>query len=170
MRSGSGEKHGFVSEKKLIIDGRQLSYALPGQTAGRAPRSPCCSPSSPRGSSGRPKEIPEDPQSPISSPRCDLGKVNPYGVYDQNANTGWVSVGTDHDTAEFAVESIRRWWSKMRKLRYTDAIVLITADATGCVYGKSRLGGSVNESGLGLPARDQHVGTRSNIACSALSG
>ncbi|AGA90791.1 Rhodopirellula transposase [Thioflavicoccus mobilis 8321] len=39
----------------------------------------------------------------------DLGKVNPYGVYDQSANVGWVSVGTDHDAAEFAVERIRRW-------------------------------------------------------------
>ena len=78
-------------------------------------------------------------------------------MYDQNANVGWVNVGTDHDTANFTVKIIRRCWSKMRKLRYTDAIVLITADATGCVYGKSRLGGSVNESGLGLPARDQHV-------------
>jgi hypothetical protein len=40
----------------------------------------------------------------------DLGKVAPYGVYDLTANQGWVSVGIDHDTAEFAVESIRRWW------------------------------------------------------------
>ena len=45
----------------------------------------------------------------------DLGKVNPYGVYDQSANVGWVSVGTDHDTAEFAVESIRRWWLKLHR-------------------------------------------------------
>ena len=41
-----------------------------------------------------------------------LGKVNPYGVYDLGANTGWVSVGTDHDTAAFAVETIRRWWQR----------------------------------------------------------
>lgn len=45
-------------------------------------------------------------------PDPELGKANPYGVYDQGANVGWVSVGTDHDTAEFAVESIRRWWLK----------------------------------------------------------
>lgn len=38
-----------------------------------------------------------------------LGKVNPYGVYDPVANVGWVSVGVDHDTAEFAVETLRRW-------------------------------------------------------------
>ena len=61
-----------------------------------------------------------------------LGKVNPYGVYDQNANVGWVSVGTDHDTAEFAVESIRRWWNKMGKLRYPNATeLMITADGGG---------------------------------------
>jgi hypothetical protein len=46
-------------------------------------------------------------------PDPDLGKANPYGVYDQGANIGWVSVGTDHDTVEFAVESIRRWWNKI---------------------------------------------------------
>ena len=40
----------------------------------------------------------------------ELGKAIPYGVYDQSANAGWVSIGIDHDTAEFAVESIRRWW------------------------------------------------------------
>lgn len=61
-----------------------------------------------------------------------LGKVNPYGVYDQTANVGWVSVGTDHDTAEFAVESIRRWWCKMGMDRYPHtAELLITADCGG---------------------------------------
>ncbi len=42
----------------------------------------------------------------------ELGKVAPYGVYDQTFNVGWVNVGTDHDTSQFAVESIRRWWRK----------------------------------------------------------
>jgi len=64
----------------------------------------------------------------------DFGKerVNPYGIYDQTANVGWVSVGTDHDTSEFAVESIRRWWRKMGHLCYPDAKhLLITADCGG---------------------------------------
>jgi hypothetical protein len=62
----------------------------------------------------------------------DLGKVNPYGVYDQTANAGWVSVGTDHDTAEFAVESIRRWWLKMGCMHYPHAHeLLIPADGGG---------------------------------------
>jgi len=42
-----------------------------------------------------------------------LGKVIPYGVYDQTDNTGWVSVGIDHDTAEFAVATLKRWWKEM---------------------------------------------------------
>lgn len=65
-------------------------------------------------------------------PDSKRGKANPYGVYDQNANVGWVSVGTDHDTSEFAVESIRRWWNKMGRRRYPDATeLMITADGGG---------------------------------------
>jgi hypothetical protein len=61
-----------------------------------------------------------------------LGKVNPYGVYDPTANVGWVSVGVDHDTAEFAVETLRRWWEKMGRARYPQATeLLITADGGG---------------------------------------
>ena len=59
-------------------------------------------------------------------------RVSPYGVYDQTANVGWVSVGTDYDTAEFAVESIRRWWYKMGRVSYPQAThVLVTADCGG---------------------------------------
>ncbi len=62
----------------------------------------------------------------------ELGKVAPYGVYDIAANQGWVSVGIDHDTAEFAVESIRRWWKEMGQPRYPNARrLLITADGGG---------------------------------------
>jgi hypothetical protein len=58
--------------------------------------------------------------------------VRPYGVYDQTRNEGWVSVGVDHDTAEFAVESIRRWWRWMGRKAYPAAgHLLITADAGG---------------------------------------
>jgi len=61
-----------------------------------------------------------------------LGKAAPYGVYDLAANQGWVSVGIDHDTAEFAVESIRRWWRQMGKPLYPKATrLLITADCGG---------------------------------------
>jgi hypothetical protein len=53
-------------------------------------------------------------------------------LYDQGANVDWVSVGTDHDTAEFAVESICRWWNKMGRSSYPDATkLLITADCGG---------------------------------------
>lgn len=69
-----------------------------------------------------------------------LGKVNPYGVYDQTANVGWVSVGVDHDTAEFAVESLRRWWKKMGSERYPEATeLLITADGGGSNGSRVRL-------------------------------
>jgi hypothetical protein len=62
----------------------------------------------------------------------DLGKVTPYGVYDLDANAGWVNVGIDHDTAAFAVESIRRWWNGIGKQTYPSARrLLITADAGG---------------------------------------
>ena len=65
-------------------------------------------------------------------PDAELGKAAPYGVYDLTANTGWVNVGTDHDTAAFAIESIRRWWNAQGRLDYPDATrLLITADAGG---------------------------------------
>jgi hypothetical protein len=60
------------------------------------------------------------------------GKVTPYGVYDITANTGWVSVGTDHDTAAFAVATIGQWWDQAGKAAYPDATrLLITADGGG---------------------------------------
>ena len=62
----------------------------------------------------------------------DKGKVAPYGVYDLGRNEGWVNVGVDHDTAAFAVESIRRWWRLMGRPSYPQAKrLLITADAGG---------------------------------------
>lgn len=69
-----------------------------------------------------------------------LGKVNPYGVYDPTANVGWVSVGVDHDTAEFAVETLRRWWEKMGRARYPQATeLLVTADGGGSNGSRVRL-------------------------------
>jgi len=69
-----------------------------------------------------------------------LGKAIPYGVYDINRNEGWVSVGCDHDTSEFAVESIRRWWRKMGSERYWQARrLLITADGGGSNSSRCRL-------------------------------
>ena len=65
-------------------------------------------------------------------PDRELGKAIPYGVYDLAANAGWVNVGTDHDTAAFAVESIRRWWNAAGRGDYPQARrLLITADAGG---------------------------------------
>ena len=65
-------------------------------------------------------------------PHDSAGKAVPYGVYDLTGNTGWVNVGTDHDTAEFAAESIRRWWKAAGSSDYPLARrLLITADAGG---------------------------------------
>ena len=70
----------------------------------------------------------------------DLGKANPYGVYDLATDTGWVSVGTDHDTAAFAVETIRRWWQSVGADAYPNASrLLITADGGGSNGYRTRL-------------------------------
>jgi hypothetical protein len=69
-----------------------------------------------------------------------LGKVAPYGVYDLTANEGWVNVGITHDTAEFAIESIRRWWSRMGSQIYPGAKeLLVTADSGGSNGSRIRL-------------------------------
>jgi hypothetical protein len=69
-----------------------------------------------------------------------LGKVVPYGVYDIANNSGWVSVGIDHDTAEFAVNAIRRWWEKVGCARYPGATrLMITADGGGSNGARVRL-------------------------------
>ena len=73
-------------------------------------------------------------------PSQALGKAIPYGVYDMGANQGWVSVGTDHDTAEFAVATVRRWWEQMGAPAYPEASeLLITADGGGSNSSRSRL-------------------------------
>jgi transposase len=69
-----------------------------------------------------------------------LGKAIPYGIYDLADDTGWVSVGIDHDTAQFAVASIRGWWEHLGRQRYPDASSLtITADCGGSNGNRTRL-------------------------------
>jgi hypothetical protein len=85
-----------------------------------------------------------------------LGKAIPYGVYDLAADAGWVSVGVDHDTAEFAVESLRRWWRNMGSRVYPQANrLLITADGGGsngsrCRLWEVELQGLADETGLSI--------------------
>jgi Rhodopirellula transposase DDE domain len=70
----------------------------------------------------------------------DLGRDTPYGIYDVARNSGWVNVGTDHDTAAFAVASIRRWWDSMGRASYPRARrLLITADGGGSNGSRVRL-------------------------------
>src|SRR5262245_10636205 len=89
-------------------------------------------------------------------PDKELGKVIPYGVYDEATNSGWVSVGIDHDTAEFAVETVRRWWRHMGSKVYPKAKrILITADGGGsngsrCRLWKVELQRFADESGLAI--------------------
>ena len=70
----------------------------------------------------------------------ELGKAIPYGVYDVTRDSGWVSVGEDHDTPAFAVETLRRWWRRMGRAAYAEAKrLLITADGGGSNSSRSRL-------------------------------
>jgi transposase len=88
------------------------------------------------------------------------GRANPYGVYDIGADEGWVSVGTDHDTAAFAVQTIRRWWHVVGKVAYPNAKELfITADGGGSNGSRVRLWklelqGVADE--IGIPIRVSH--------------
>lgn len=73
-------------------------------------------------------------------PDKELGKAIPYGVYDIDSNQAWVSVGVSRDTAEFAVEAIRRWWKRLGKKRYNaPKRLLITADSGGSNGHRNRL-------------------------------
>jgi len=99
--------------------------------------------------SGQPEEV-----SVHDFPDPDVPKAVPYGVYDENHNLGWVNVGCAHDTARFAVESIRRWWQVMGHSLYPQADhILICADSGGSNGYRLRLWKLelqrwVNESGL----------------------
>ena len=107
------------------------------------------------------------------------GRAIPYGVYDLGNNEGWVSVGDTADTAEFAVESIRRWWRTMGAERFPTATrLLITADAgaptaTGCGPGRSSWPSWLPRPDLRSPCATIRPapasGTRSSTGCSALS-
>jgi len=116
-------------------------------------------------------------------PGDSVGKAIPYGVYDVTADAGWVSVGTDHDTAAFAVESIRRWWKADGQGDYPLARrLLITADAGGSNGHRTRawkaeLAALAMETGLEItcchfppgtgPAPPS--GTKSSTGCSPTS-
>jgi transposase len=90
----------------------------------------------------------------------ELGRANPYGVYDLAKNEGWVSVGTDHDTASFAVSTIRRWWFAMGKPLYPGAKeLIITADGGGSNGSRVRLWKLELQqlsNELGIPIRVSH--------------
>jgi len=108
-----------------------------------------------------------------------LGKITPYGIYDITANRGFVSVGTSHDTAAFAVSALRLWWQAEGSLRYPGASrLLVTCDAgaptatsAGCgkTSSPSWPPGPGEDQRRALPARAHRSGTGSSTGCSATS-
>ena len=97
-------------------------------------------------------------------PDAELGKAIPYGIYDLAANTGLVNVGTDHDTAAFAVASLRRWWNGQGRTGYPGARrLLITADVGGSNSypgaGKTELAAFAAETGLRITVCPYPPGT-----------
>ena len=122
----NGKAATFLSENQPVISVDTKKKELVGKfkNAGREWRP-----------QGQPEEV-----NVYDFPDSQLGKAIPYGVYDIARNEGWVSVGSDHDTSEFAVESIRRWWRKMGSHCYPDAKrLLITADGGGSNASRCRL-------------------------------
>jgi hypothetical protein len=105
----------------------------------------------------------------------ELGRTAPYGIYDLAQNTGWVSVGIDHDTALFAVETIQRWWHAMGKEKYPQAKrLMITADGGGSngsrlPLWKLELQMLADETGLAIGVShfppERANGTKLNTAC-----
>jgi len=90
------------------------------------------------GKEWQPAGMPEQVQVHDFPDPC-VGKAIPYGVYDINRNEGWVTVGVDHDTADFAVAAIHAWWQHMGARRYPDATdLLITADSGGSNAARSK--------------------------------
>ena len=114
--AAQAEEHMAAGEPVISVDTRKREKVGPFAQAGRQWR--------PRGDPVKVRDH--------SFPDDTLGVVIPYGIYDLAANTGWVNVGTDHDTAAFAIESIRRWLDARGSTDYPGARrLLITADAGG---------------------------------------
>lgn len=111
------------------------------------------------GTTWRPKGRPE--QVEVHDFVTEKGRASPYGVYDIQADAGWVNVGTDHDTASFAVESIRRWWRLIGQGAYPKAHqLMITADSGGSNGTRVRLWKFALQQladEIGIPIRVGHL-------------
>ena len=138
----NGQVRGFLRRRQpaISVDTKKKELLGDFQNGGREYRR-----------RGRPEEVRVH-----DFPDKELGKAIPYGVYDLRHNEGWVSVGIDHDTARFAVNSIRRWWREMGRARFPRGHeLLITADSGGsnsarCRLWKAALQALADETGLTL--------------------
>jgi hypothetical protein len=151
-----GSQHPDRNEQFERINGevqRQLAEGNPAISVD-AKKKELVGPFKNAGREWRPKGSPEKVRGHDFEDK-DLGHARPYGVYDLKRNEGWVSVGVDHDTATFAIETVRRWWYSMGRDAYpTASSLLITADGGGSNGSrlrlwKTELQGLANE--LGFP-------------------
>jgi len=147
--SGQVSAHLAAGEPVISVDAKKKELAGAYANKGRAWRP-----------EGQPERV-----NTHDFPDKELGKAVPYGVYDIGADTGWVSVGQDGDTAAFAVETIRRWWHTVGARAYPEAAkLLITADAGGCNgyrvrLWKAELARLAGETGLQIMVTHMPPGT-----------
>jgi transposase len=146
QKTREGEDHPDRNEQFLYINNHVKKFLHAGQPviSVDTKKKQCCQDKglghfSNKGREYRPKKSPIETNM-HDFPDKELGKAIPYGVYDIGRNEGWVNVGINHDTAQFAANSIRRWWTRMGHYRFPNATrLLITADSGGSNGYKRRL-------------------------------
>ena len=136
-----GRQHADRDAQFVYINGRAEQFQSRGEpvVSVDAKKKELVGPYRNGGREWRPQGQPEEVQV-HDWPDAQLGKALPYGIYDLAANAGWVSVGVDHDTSEFAVETLRRWWREMGQASYPGAgRLLVTCDGGGSNSSRGRL-------------------------------
>ena len=136
-----GKSHPDRDAQFKFINGRVIDFQSSGQPviSVDAKKKELIGRFANRGQEYQPVGTPEEVET-YDFPSMADGKGIPYGVYDMTRNQGWVSVGTDHDTAQFAIHSIRQWWQQMGRIAYPEAgKLLITADGGGSNGSRNRL-------------------------------
>ena len=140
-KTREGGKHPDRNAQFLFINERVRAFQVEGQPAISvdAKKKELVGEFKNNGKEWCPKGTPDN-VNVYDFPNLSNGKVTPFGVFDTQRNEGWVSIGIDHDTSSFAVESIRRWWIEMGKSAYRNATkLLIMADGGGSNGSRNRL-------------------------------